>query len=117
MGKYKDISVDQENSISNENMLQNEIDINLEEINIEYENEKITLKQYLNITNNRIYLIAPKDRLHLWGWVNFREKVNGRLLEYKSKDNKIIYQIIETNYEITLEQLNEFGLYIANVLK
>lgn len=41
----------------------------------------------------------PKDRLHLWGWVDFREKVNGRLIEYKSKDSKIIYEIIETNYD------------------
>ena len=117
MGKYKDISIEQENLINNENMLLKEIDINLEEINIEYENEKISLKQYLNKTNKRVYLIVPKDRLHLWGWVDFKEKVNGRLLEYKSKDNKIIYQIIETNYEITIDQLNEFGLYIANVLK
>jgi hypothetical protein len=59
LGKYKDISIEKENLISNENMLLKEIDINLEETNIEDENEKITLKQYLNKTNKRVYLIAP----------------------------------------------------------
>ncbi|EKQ54570.1 MULTISPECIES: hypothetical protein [unclassified Clostridium] len=76
-----------------------------------------SLKKYNKRRNNRIYLIKPKDSLHLWGWIDFREKINGRLLEYATKDNRILYQIIETKNEINLSILEEFDLYIGDILK
>lgn len=117
MGKYKEISIEQSNWPSVGRMKLKEPYIDLEKIYIEFENKKISLKEYINKTNNRIYLIKPKDRLHLWGWIDFREKIDGRLLEYATKDNRILYQIIETKNEINLSILEEFDLYIDDILK
>lgn len=115
MGRYKEISIEQENLITEKDTTYKQIDFNLEEINVDYENEKIPLREYLSKTSRKVYLIVPKDRLHLWGWVEFKEKINGKLLEYKTKDNKILYQIIKTENDITVDQLDEFDLCIADV--
>ncbi|NRY63823.1 hypothetical protein [Clostridium beijerinckii] len=115
MGRYKEISIEQENLLTEKDTTYKQIDFNLEEINVDYENEKIPLREYLSKISRKVYLIVPKDRLHLWSWVEFKEKINGKLLEYKTKDNKILYQIIETENDITVDQLDEFDLCIADV--
>jgi hypothetical protein len=49
--------------------------------------------------------------------VILEKKIDGRLLEYATKDNRILYQIIETKNEINLSILEEFDLYIDDILK
>lgn len=115
MGRYKEISIEQENLLTEKETTYKQIDFNLDDINVDYENEKIPLKEYLSKTSRKVFLIAPKNILHLWGWVEFKEKINGKLLEYKTKDNKILYQIIESDNDITSNQLDEFDLFITDV--
>ncbi|OOP73201.1 hypothetical protein [Clostridium beijerinckii] len=57
MGKYKEISIEQSNWPNVGRMKLKEPYIDLEKIYIEFENRKISLKEYINKTNNRIYLI------------------------------------------------------------
>lgn len=71
MGKFKEISIEQDNLLNMRGLQLRKLDIDLDKTYIENENEEISLKEYIKTTNNRIYLIAPKDRLHLWGWTDF----------------------------------------------
>lgn len=75
MGKFKEISIEQDNLLNMRGLQLRKLDIDLDKTYIENENEKISLKEYINVTDKRIYLIAPKDKLHLWGWTDFRKKL------------------------------------------
>ena len=115
MGKFKERYIEKSNQEFKEN--KNKIDFDVKKITVDLNGEEVLLEDYLKVAKGNIYVVAPKDRLHLWGWNEFREHTSSRLLGYDVDGKKVLYQILESKNEITYEELEEFGLYIAARLK
>lgn len=115
MGKFKNRYIEKSNQEFDED--KNKIDFDVKKITVDLNGEEVLLEDYLKVYKGNIYVVAPKDRLHLWGWNEFRECTGSRLLGYDVDGKKILYQILESKSEITYEELEEFGLYISARLK
>lgn len=115
MGKFKERYIEKGNQEFNEN--KNKIDFDVKKITVDLNGEEVLLKDYLKVAKGNIYIVAPKDILHLWGWNEFRERTGSRLLGYDVDGKKILYQILESKNEITYKELEEFELYISARLK
>lgn len=110
----KDLSIDIENdtrmklstsmmraqTISNNNKGNNTVEVSLQD----YELNK---DEYL-------YLIIPNGRVHLWGWIDFTQDVNGISVDYKTEGNVILYKIIKTDRPINPLILKKYGLMILD---
>lgn len=115
MGKFKARYIEKSNQEFDED--KNKIDFDVKKITADLNGEEGLLEDYLKVSKGNIYIVAPKDRLHLWGWNEFRERTGSRLLGYDVDGKKVLYQILESKSEITYEELEEFGLYISARLK
>lgn len=91
MGKYKDYYMDKEEIIN-----------------------EVLLNKYEKVDGKYIYILLPKNNLHLWGWTEFRKKAEARLLDYKTEGNIILYQVIEVSNDISNELLEEFELIVLD---
>lgn len=115
MGKFKERYIEKSNEEFNAK--KNKIDVDTKTIVVDHNGEGISLEDYLRVSKGNVYVIATKDRLHLWGWNEFKDIIGARLLGYDVDGKKILYQIFESENAITYEQLEEFGLYISARLK
>lgn len=115
MGKFKERYIEKSNQGFNEDKNKKKFDV--KKIAVDLNGEEVLLEDYLKVSKGNIYVVAPKDRLHLWGWNEFRERTDSRLLGYDVDGKKVLYQILESKNEITYEGLEEFGLYISARLK
>jgi hypothetical protein len=49
-------------------------------------------------------------KLHLWGWTNFKDEINGRIIDYNTTGNIINSITYEVEKEIKNEILQKYGL-------
>lgn len=54
--------------------------------------------------------------MHLWGWTDFKEEINGKIIDYKTDRNVICWMEFESNEDFKYidSLLEEYGLRIVD---
>ncbi|GKU25201.1 hypothetical protein [Clostridium folliculivorans] len=86
---------------------------------------------FKNINNIEIGKLLPCDsynrgdfvrykvegNMHLWGWTDFKEEINGKIIDYKTDRNVICWMEFESNEDFKYidSVLEDYGLSVVEI--